>query len=158
FTGEWRPLAAIPWELVLASMESPAFTGEWLRAPMPPRTRDRQLQWSHQLSLVNGDLIAAFEVAQLKLQWSHQLSLVNGVDFMASLVCPVLLQWIHQLSLVNGARFPRWVSGIIRLQWSPQLSPVNGKKHKVVPFETRAASMESPAFTGEWRARGRGSK
>src|SRR5690554_4034103 len=79
FTGEWAsgdPEPAFPG---LASMESPAFTGEWESCWGYFDEEEAMLQWSHQLSLVNGRVTAGRSSSQLVLQWSHQLSLVNGV-------------------------------------------------------------------------------
>src|SRR5690606_712314 len=111
-----------------ASMESPAFTGEWGSVSAVRASRIERLQWSHQLSLVNGTkgrLSGTLE--ERVLQWSHQLSLVNGrapvvhthaAERLASMESPAFtgewwvksddaaplhpLQWSHQLSLVNG--------------------------------------------------------
>src|SRR5690606_41650212 len=71
--GPRRPICDVP-----ASMESPAFTGEWLVQTFGGGPTALLLQWSHQLSLVNGRGMDAITQRLNELQWSHQLSLVNG--------------------------------------------------------------------------------
>src|SRR5690554_1711137 len=104
FTGEWTPKKTRQYAATArASMESPAFTGEWLSERMYAARAHAALQWSHQLSLVNGWPMSLSAAAMPRLQWSHQLSLVNGrLGLEVAVTRLVELQWSHQLSLVNG--------------------------------------------------------